>query len=164
MSTTYTHVRRHGILLFFKTSKFLFFLIPLGVLMWIFYAYENIFSPDFTNYILLPILLISINYIFLQLILNSIDYFWRIILIGSHAIILIHTSLLLVDDIEYMDMKSILKVDVVRHGLFANIFNYGHLLLEQRNDIRTIHYIPSPHAVYQVVKSHIPLKNTESKV
>ena len=145
MGIPYIDIRRHGILLIFMTSKFIFFLIPIGILVWIFYSYENIFSHDFSNYILLPVLLFSINYIFLQLILNSIDYFGRIMLIANHAIILIHTSLLLIDDIEYMDMKSILKVDVVIHGFFPNILNYGHLLLEQRNEIRTIHYISDPH-------------------
>jgi hypothetical protein len=80
-------------------------------------------------------------------------------LISDHAIVLIHTSFILIDDIEFMDMKSILKVDVERHGLLANILNFGHILLEQRNDIRTVHYMPHPHAVYRVVKEKIPRKS-----
>lgn len=80
-------------------------------------------------------------------------------LISDHAIIFVHTSLLLVDDIEFMDMKSVLKVDVERHGLLANILNYGHIMLEQRNDIRKVHYIPFPHAVYQIIKNRIPSRS-----
>ena len=99
------------------------------------------------------------NAIFLQLILKSINFFGRIILITDHAIIFIHTSLILVDDIEFMDMKSILKVDVERHGLLANVLNYWHLILEQRNDVRRVHYIPYPHSVYQEIKERIPKKN-----
>ncbi len=79
-------------------------------------------------------------------------------LISENAIIFIHTSLLLIDDIEFMDMKSIIKVDVERHGLIANIFNYGHLLLEQRNDVRKVHFIPQPHSVYQMIKDRLPKK------
>lgn len=81
-------------------------------------------------------------------------------LVGDHSIIFIHTSLLLVDDIEFMDMKSIIKVDVERHGIIANIMNYGHLILEQRNDVRKVHYIPHAHSIYQIIKNRIPKKNT----
>lgn len=106
------------------TVKFLLSLVPLGMLIWIFYRYDFMFSHEFSNYVLLPTLLVSVNYIFLRLIFNSIDYFGRIMLIAQDSIILIHTSILLIDDIEYMDMKSLLKVDVERHGFIANILNY----------------------------------------
>ncbi len=77
-------------------------------------------------------------------------------LISKDAIIIIHTSFLLIDDIEYMDMKGLLKVDVERHWFLANILNYGHLILEQRNEVRKIHYIPNPHSVYEIIKNHMP--------
>ncbi|MDD2693926.1 MAG: hypothetical protein PHY14_03255 [Candidatus Gracilibacteria bacterium] len=156
MDNNYQSIRRHGVLLFFMISKFIFFLIPLGLLIWIFAQYRGVFPADFSNFIVLPILLLTINYIFLQLILNAIDYYGRIMLVGDHSIIFIHTSLLLVDDIEFMDMKSIIKVDVERHGIIANILNYGHLILEQRNDVRKVHYIPHAHSIYQVIKNRIP--------
>ena len=159
MDIHYTSVFRHGILLLFKTSKFFFFLIPVGLLVWIIYRYKWIFPRDFSNFVILPIHLITVNYIFLQLVVNSIDYFGRLMLISEHAILLIHTSLLLVDDIEFMDMKSILKVDVERHGLICNILSYWHLILEQRNDVRRVHYIPHPYTVYQLIKDRIPKKD-----
>jgi hypothetical protein len=40
-----------------------------------------------------------------------------------------------------MNIQSILKVDVEKHGLLSSILNYGHLILEQRNDIRRVHYL-----------------------
>jgi hypothetical protein len=59
-----------------------------------------------------------------------------------------------------MDMKWLLKVDVERHWLLANILNYGHLILEQRNEVRKVHYVPNPHAVYEIIKNHMPKKWT----
>lgn len=164
MTTWYQKVHRHGILLFFMTVKFLLSLVPLGILIWIFYRYDLMFSHEFSNYVLLPTLLVSVNYIFLRLIFNSIDYFGKIMLIAQDSIILIHTSILLIDDIEYMDMKSLLKVDVERHGFIANILNYWHLILEQRNDVRTVHYIPQPHSVYKILKDHMPKQIEERKI
>lgn len=63
---------------------------------------------------------------------------------------------MLIDDIEFIDTKSILKIDVERHGLISNIFNYGDIIIEQTNDVRRIHYVPFPHAIYHVIKEHIP--------
>ena len=160
MNPSYLKVHRHGILLFYMTSKFILSLIPFTLLIWIFHEYDLMFSRDFRNFILLPTLILGINYIFTRLILNSIDYCGRILLISKDAIILIHTSFLLIDDIEYMDIKSLLKVDVERHGFMANILNYWHLILEQRNEVRKIHYIPNPHSVYDIIKNHMPKRET----
>lgn len=141
MPNDYKIYCRHAILLFFMVFKFIFLLFPLGLLTWIFYEYNFIFSQDFSNYILLPTLLITVNYIFLQIILNIIDFYGRIMLVSHESVILSHASLILIDDIEFMNIKSILKVDVEKHGLLASIMNYGHLILEQRNDIRRVHYL-----------------------
>jgi hypothetical protein len=145
------------------TSKFIVSLIPIGILIYIFYRYDMMFSREFSTYILLPTLLIGVNYIFTRLILNSIDYTGRILLVAKDSIILIHTSFFLIDDIEYMDMKGLLKVDVERHGFLANLLNYGHLILEQRNEVRKVHYIPKPHDVYDTIKNHMPIKGTLEK-
>lgn len=155
MTPQYITIKRHKILLIMKTLKFFFFLLPIGLLVWIFYSYSNMFPSDFSNLVVLPIALISINYVFLQIILNFIDYYGRVMLISNHAIIIIHSTLLLIDDIEFMKLPSILKVDVERHGFLTNIFNYGHLILEQTNEIRRIHYIPYPHTICQIINSNI---------
>ncbi len=165
MSTDYKIYCRHGILLFFMVFKFVFLLIPLGVLTWIFYEYQYIFSPEFSNYILLPTLLITVNYLIVQIILNIIDFYGRIMLVSHESIILSHTSLILIDDIEFLNIKSVLKVDVEKHWLLASILNYGHLILEQRNDIRRVHYLWDPYRIYQMIKTHIPaqvMTNTEN--
>lgn len=115
MATNYQIYCRHWILLFFMVFKFVFLLVPLGILTWIFYEYRYIFSPEFSNYILLPTLLITLNYLIIQIVLNIIDFYGRIMLISEESIILSHTSLILIDDIEFMNIKSILKVDVEKH-------------------------------------------------
>lgn len=165
MPTEYKIYHRHGILMFFMIFKFIFLLAPLWLLMWIFYEYKVMFSSDFSNYILLPTLIITVNYLFVQIILNLVDFYGRIILVSHESVIIIHTSLILIDDIEFMNIKSILKVDVEKHGLLASMLDYGHIVLEQRNDLRRIHYLGQPHDIYQVIKNRIPasqISNTEN--
>jgi hypothetical protein len=115
MATNYWIYCRHGILLFFMVFKFVFLLVPLGILTWIFYEYRYIFSHEFSNYILLPTLIIMVNYLFVQIIVGIIDFYGRIMLVSNESIIITHTSLILIDDIEFMNIKSILKVDVEKH-------------------------------------------------
>ncbi len=155
-SIRYSLVQRHRILLILTSIKYIFFIIPMGLIVWIFYRYHTVLPPSFSNYILLPLLLIAINYIFLQIALEGIEFYGKIILIWGNHIILLHTSCILIDDIEFIDTKSILKIDVERHGLISNIFNYGDIIIEQRNDVRRIHYVPFPHTIYHVIKEHIP--------
>lgn len=159
MKESYIVIHRHKILLFLLTVKYVFFMILLIIIILGFFKYKYILSPDVSNYIFLPLIVLSINYIFLQIILDGIDFYGKIMLIWWPSIILTHTSFLLIDDIEFIDTKSILKLDVERHGLLANILNYWHLIIEQRNDVRRVHYLPYPHAIYDTIKKKIPEAN-----
>jgi hypothetical protein len=54
-----------------------------------------------------------------------------------------------------MDLSKVMKIDVECHGLFANIFGYGHLVMEQQKDeVRTIHFIPKPYKVWQILREN----------
>lgn len=156
MKPSFVFLHRHGILLFFMIGKYLFFLFLIFVMIWISMTYKNVLSSDFNNFIILPILIGSINYLFFCIIFEGIYFYGKIILIGKPSIIILHTSFILIDDIEFINIKSILKLDVERHGLLANIFNYWDLVIEQRNDVRKIHYIPFPYVIYDTIKQHIP--------
>lgn len=156
MAESYTLVHRHKILLCLMTVKNIFFILLVLLIIWVSFSYKYILNSDVSNYIFLPLIIVSINYLFLRIILHGIDFYGKIVLIGGPSIVICHTSFLLIDDIEFIDIKSILKLDVERHGLLANILNYGHLIIEQRNDERRIHYIPFPYQVYDLIKKHIP--------
>ena len=160
MKESYVVVHRHKILLFLLTIKYIFFIVMIILALWFFSYYKDFLSPDVSNYIFLPLIVASINYIFLQVILDGIDFYGRIMLIGWPSIVLAHTSFLLVDDIEFIDTKSILKLDVECHWLLANIIDYWDIIIEQRNDVRRIHYLPCPHAVYDIIKQKIPARTT----
>lgn len=48
-----------------------------------------------------------------------------------------------------------MKIDVECHGLLANIFGYGHLIMEQQKDeVRTIHFIPKPYKIWQILREN----------
>ena len=48
-----------------------------------------------------------------------------------------------------------MKIDVEVHGLLSNLLGYGHLIMEQqKNEVRTIHFIPQPYKVWQILREN----------
>ncbi len=163
MNPSFVFIHRHGILLFFMIIKYIFFLFLISIVAWMSIAYRYIFPADLSNYIILPVLILSINYFFFCIILEGINFYGRIMIVGELSIVIAHTSFILIDDIEFIDTKSILKLDVERHGLISNILNYWDLIIEQPNDVRRIPYIPFPYVIYDTIKQHIPTVVTSTK-
>jgi len=57
------------------------------------------------------------------------------------------------EDLEIMDLAKVMKIDVECHGLLANMFGYGHIIMEQQKDeVRRIHFIPKPFKVWQILR------------
>lgn len=77
----YSLVQRHRILLILTSIKYIFYIILIVVVVWIFYRYHAMLPSSFSNYLLLPLLLIGINYIFVQIALSGIEFYGKIILI-----------------------------------------------------------------------------------
>jgi hypothetical protein len=49
----------------------------------------------------------------------------------------------------------VMKIDAFSRWLISNIFWYGNILLEQqKNDIRTFHFMPDPYRIVEIFKKH----------
>jgi hypothetical protein len=76
-------------------------------------------------------------------------------IIVRDRIIIINNSLILQEDLEIMDLSKVMKIDVECHGLLANMFGYGHLIIEQQKDeVKVIHFIPKPYEVWQILREN----------
>lgn len=65
------------------------------------------------------------------------------------------STLILREDLEIMDLTKVMKIDVEVHGIFASMFGYGHLIMEQQKDeVRVIHFMPNPYRVWQILKEN----------
>lgn len=52
------------------------------------------------------------------------------------------------DDLEIIDLKKVMKVDMTRRWIFANVLGFWHMVVEQqKNDVRIFHFIPKPYIV-----------------
>lgn len=152
----YTIVTKHFVYFFYLVAKFLFLIIiaaALFVSLLIFRA--DLGKNEIVSYVFFPVIFLLINYSFIQLILGIIRYYNNLVIIVRDKFIIIHSSLMLQEDLEIMDLGKVMKIDVVCHGLFANIFGYGHLVMEQQKDeVRTIHFIPKPYKVWQILREN----------
>lgn len=98
-------------------------------------------------------ILILLNYSFFSFILSIISYHNNIIVIGKDNIILLKCSLFLKNDIEVIYSYRIVKVDSFSHGILANAFSYGDVIIEQqKNEVRTLHYIPDTYNILNIIK------------
>lgn len=97
--------------------------------------------------------MVVLNYAFLRLVLSIIDYYHTIIIVKGEQIFIIHCTIIMQDDMEVIDSYRITKVDVFSHGIIANLIGYGNLVIEQqRDDVRTFHFIPDPYRILKILK------------
>jgi len=163
----YTIVTRHFINLLYLVAKFLFIIIIAGVLFTFLATYKSDLdegASDIVNYVFFPIIFLLVNYGFLQLILGIIRYYNRLVIIVRDKFIILDSSLILREDLEIMDLGKVMKIDVEVHGLLASLLGYGHLIMEQQKDeVRTIHFIPKPYKVWQILRENTTYINQGSQ-
>ena len=154
----YTIVTKHFIYFLYLVAKFLFLLVIAGMLFASLVIYKEDFAKDtseIVKYVFFPVIFLLVNYGFIQLILWIIRYYNNLVIIVRDKFIIIHSSLMLREDLEIMDLGKVMKIDVVCHGILASIFWYGHLVMEQQKDeVRTIRFIPHPYKVCQILREN----------
>lgn len=154
----YTIITRHFIYFMYLVAKFLFLIVIAGGLFLSLLVYKQDLgkeTSDIVSYVFFPVILLLVNYGFIQLILGIISYYNRLVIIVRDKFIIINSSLILQEDLEIMDLSKVMKIDVEVHGLLSNLLGYGHLIMEQQKDeVRTIHFIPKPYKVWQILREN----------
>ena len=151
-----TILKRHFFLLLFSILKFIFLLTLAGVLYYVSDTYlvgDAHMVSSWLAYVLFVLIMVVLNYAFLRLVLSIIDYYHTIIIVKGEQIFIIHCTIIMQDDMEVIDSYRITKVDVFSHGIIANLIGYGNRVIEQqRDDVRTLHFIPDPYRILKILK------------
>lgn len=150
----FTIIRRHWFIMIFRIFKFVTLLIFAYFLYWLYVEYlQSIAFMESIKYVYEILLFLFVNYIFFSFIFGLIRYFGSVIIIYDDQIVIIKCTLLLKDDIEVIDAYRVMKFDSFQRGLLSNIIGYWDITLEQqKNDVRTFHFIPDNYKVLSILK------------
>ncbi len=152
----YTIIRKHWIILFFKYLKSLVFLIFAFILYYICIKFKTQLWNEIVYYVFFPLILILINYSFIKLILYYIKFYNDLLIVSNWQLIVINSSLLFVDDIEFIDISKITKIDTYTRWMIANIIWYWILVVEQQRDqVKEFDYIPNARKALHIIKNEM---------
>lgn len=130
----------------FKYIKFFFFLLVSLSFYLLALFFWDILWKEIVNYIVFPLIFISLNYAFIKLILYYIRYYNNLIILYKDQIIVIKSTLLDTDNVELIDLRKTTKIDTFCDWIIANFIWYGTLVIEQQSDkIREFWYVPRPY-------------------
>lgn len=150
-----TIVRKHGIILFFRKVKFVFWLLGSSIVYYVSLVYRESIGEEVVYFILFPLIFLFLNYAFIKLILSYIIYYYRLFILYENHIIIIKSSWFLMDDLEVIDIHKVMKIDSYSRWFLSNLFGYGSILVEQqKNEIRTFHFMPDPYKILEIFKQH----------
>ena len=149
----YTIIRRHWIVLLFKYLKTILFLILAGILFFIATSFSIVLWDEIKYLLLFPSIFILVNYAFFKLVLWYIKFYNDLLVIHDGQLIVIKSSLLFMDNIEFIDINKITKLDTYCRWLIPNIMWFWNLVAEQqRDEVRTFHFVPEPFRALQILK------------
>jgi len=138
-------IRKHILLLLFKSLKVVMYLLVAWFLYWITIKYRDVFWEDLVRYWFLPIILFIVNFAFLKLILYVIQHYNNLLIFHDDHLVVVKSSFILIDDIEILDVNKITKIDTFRRGIMPNLFWYWTVIVEQtRDEVRKFSFIPNP--------------------
>lgn len=141
----YTIIRKHWIVLFFKYLKFILLLLLSLFLYYFSMKYNNTLWEEMINIFLFPSIFFLVNYAFIKLLLSYIKFYNDLVLIHDKQVIILKSSLLFKDDIEFIDVSKITKLDTYCRWLIPNILSFWNLVIEQqRDEVREMHFVPEP--------------------
>ncbi len=130
-----------------------FFIFAL-IIYYVSLKYRLALWQEVLNYVFFPSIFLLINYAFIKLILSYIKFYNDLLIISDWQIIVIKASLLFVDDIEFIDISKVTKIDTFTRWIIANIIWYWNLVIEQQRDqVREFHFVPEARKALHIIKA-----------
>ena len=148
----YTIIRRHWILILFRYLKLVVFLIIAAILYYISLKFVDTIWYEINHYLLFPLIFLLVNYAFIKLALGYIKYYNDLLVIHKWHLIVIKSSLIYKDNIEFIDINKITKFDTYCNWIIPNFVWFWNLVAEQqRDEVRTFHFVPEPFKALQIL-------------
>jgi len=140
-------------MLVFRYFQFLLFLLLALLLYVISLKFINTTWHDLVHFLIFPIVFGLVNYAFIKLILSYIKYYNNLLIVYKGQLIVIQSSLFFKDNIEFIDINKITKLDTYCRGLIPNVLWYGNLVVEQqRDEPRLFHFVPELNKALHILK------------
>lgn len=159
----YTIIRKHWIVLLFRYLKVSLFILLTLFIFHIYVTYKHIIWEEIVTYISFPLTFMLVNYAFIKLVLWYIKFYNDLLVIYDWQLIVIKTSLFFKNDIEFIDINKVTKLDTFCRWLIPNILVYWNLVVEQQRDqVRTFSYISEPFEALQILNEE-KLKTIEER-
>jgi len=147
-------VHKHWVFRFFSVFKFMFLCVIALVCIWIGFLYEDTWWLELVHYGITPLGLIVLNYACFRLIAWLVEYYSYMFIVSGDQIFIVNSSLILKDDVEVIEAAKIIKIDAYSHGLMANIFSYGKIIIElQTREERVFRFMPRPYEVLKALQT-----------
>lgn len=141
-------------ILLFSFLHCFIYLVLAFILYLICIKYKLTLGSDIIHYVLFPIIFLLVNYAFIKLILSYINFYNDLLIIHEGQLIVINATLFFVDDIEFIDVAKITKIDTYTRWLIANIIWFWILTVEQQRDqVREFDYIPDARRALHIIKA-----------
>ncbi len=149
----YIIIRRHWIILVFRYLQFALYSFVAIVLFYFSLKLVNTVWHDLVHFLFYPTVFLLINYAFIKLVLSYIKYYNNLLIIHNWQLIVIQSSLFFKDDIEFIDINKITKLDTYCRWLVPNLLWYGNLVVEQqRDEPRLFHFVPELYKALHILK------------
>ena len=107
---------------------------------------------EINHYFLFPLIFLLVNYAFIKLALGYIKYYNDLLVINKWHLIVIKSSFIYKDNIEFIDINKITKLDTYCNWIIPNFVWFWNLVVEQqRDEVRTFHFVPEPFKALQIL-------------
>jgi len=141
--------------LIFLLFKFLKVWVCILFSLWAYYftiTHQQLIWEEIINLFLFPAVFLLINYALIKLVLWYIKYYNNLLVIHDGQLIIIETSLFFKNNIEFIDINKITKLDILCKWVIPNLLSYWTLLVEQQsNVVKDFIYISEPFIALQLI-------------
>ena len=128
------------------------FLIIVFVLYYVSLIFIDTIWYEINHYFLFPLIFLLVNYAFIKIVLGYIKYYNDLLIINKWHLIVIKSSLIYKDNIEFIDINKITKLDTYCNWIISNFVWFWNLVVEQQRDkVRTFHFVPEPFKALQIL-------------
>ena len=115
-------------------------------------ANKQLIWEEIVNLFLFPATFLLINFALIKLVLWYIKFYNNLLVIHNGQLIVIETSLFFKNNIEFVDINKITKLDIFCKWVVPNLLSYWTLMVEQQsNMVKEFIYISEPFVALQLI-------------
>lgn len=107
--------------------------------------FQSSISTEILHIFLYPAIFLLVNYAGFKMILWYIKYYNDLLIIYDGQLIVVRSSLLFKDYLEFIDINKITKLDMYCKWFWPNVLGFWTIVAEQQRDqVREFYFVPKP--------------------